>query len=63
MVKMDIFSVFRFLLISLREFCLFGFKFDKLYYIDKCLLMGCFVFCLLFEKFFLFLYWELEKRL
>lgn len=62
MAKMDISSAFRLLPISPREFCLLGFKFDKSYYIDKCLPMGCSVSCSLFEKFSSFLHWELEKR-
>lgn len=54
MVKMDILSVFRLLLVCFEDFCLLGFKFLNLYYVDKCLLMGCLILCLLFEMFFFF---------
>lgn len=60
---MDFLSVFRFLLISFWEICLFGINVDKLYYLDKCLLiyMGLFVFCLLFIIFFI-MFIKVRKR-
>lgn len=57
---MDIFNVFRLLLIRLEDFSFFGFKFFDKYYVDKCLLMGCVILCVVFEKFFIFLYWLVE---
>lgn len=55
LVKMDIKFVFRLMIINLGDFDFLGFKFEGNYYIDKCLLMGCVIFCNLFEKFLIFL--------
>lgn len=48
MAKMHISSAFRRLPISPRDFCPLNFKFNKSYYIFKCLPMGCSVPCSLF---------------
>lgn len=43
--------------------CLLGFEIFNLYYKDECLFMGCLIFCLLFEKFLIFFYGEVQYRL
>jgi hypothetical protein len=60
--KMDISSAFRLLPVCPEDFCLLGLKHSVLYYIDKCLPMGCSLSCSLFEKFSTFLHWELSRR-
>ena len=57
--KVDIKSAFRLLIVN---FDLLGIKFDNMYYIDKCLPMGCSVSCNLFEKFSSFVQWVVETR-
>ena len=49
--KRDIKSAFRLLPIYPGDFDLLGFKFDDMYYIDKCLPMGCSISCKVFEDF------------
>lgn len=55
--KFDIKSAFRFLPVYPEDFDLLGFKFEGLYYIDKCLRMGCAMLCHLFEKFSTIPHW------
>lgn len=55
--KCDIKSAFRLLPICPGDFDLLGFMFDDMYYIDKCLPMGCSVSCKVFEEFATFLNW------
>ena len=62
MAKMDVSNAFRLLPICPQDFCLLGFKIADLYYIDKCLPMGCSISCSLFEKFSTFLHWEVQHR-
>ena len=50
LVKMDVLSAFRLLIIHPDDFELFGFKFKDHYFFDKCLPMGCSASCALFEK-------------
>lgn len=62
LAKMDISNAFRLLPVCPQDFCLLGLKHADLYYIDKCLPMGCSLSCSLFEKFSTFLHWELSRR-
>lgn len=59
---MDIKSAFRLLPVSPEDFELLGIQFDKYYYIDKCLPMGCALSCKLFETFSTFIQWVVERR-
>ena len=54
LANIDIKSAFKLLIVNPADFDLLGIKFDNMYYIDKCLPMGCSVSCNLFEKFFSF---------
>ena len=36
--------------------------FDGKYYVDKCLPVGCSIYCALFEKFSTFLHWVVENK-
>lgn len=60
--KSDIQSAFRLLRVWPGDFDQLGFKFEGLYYFDKCLPMGCAISCALFEKFSSFLQWIVAKR-
>ena len=44
------------------DFDLLGIGFKDMFFIDKCLPMGCVMFCNLFEKFSTFLQWCVEER-
>lgn len=60
--KRDIKSAFRLLPIYPGDFDLLGFKFDDMYYIDKCLPMGCSISCKVFEDFATFLNWLAREK-
>lgn len=62
LAKCDIKSAFRLLRISPQDFDLFGFKFENLYYFDKCLPMGASISCALFESFSTALHWYVKKE-
>jgi hypothetical protein len=62
LAKIDIKSAFRLLIVNPADFDLLGIKFDNMYYIDKCLPMGCSVSCNLFKKFSSFVQWVVETR-
>jgi hypothetical protein len=49
--KIDIKSAFRLLPCYPEDFDLLGFKIGDLYYIDKCMSMGCSISCSTFEHF------------
>lgn len=53
--KVDVKSVFRLIFVYLSDFELLGFLIDFLYYVDKCLLMGCLISCKIWEIFVNFL--------
>lgn len=55
--KMDVKSAFRLISIYPVDFALLGFSVDGLYYIDKCLLMGCSISCKIWQTFATFLHW------
>lgn len=55
--KMDIKSAFRLIPIYPGDFDLLGFSVDGLFYIDKCLPMGCSISCKIWETFATFLHW------
>ena len=61
MAKCDIKSAFRLLPIHPDDFELLGFKFQNLYFVDKCLPMGASSSCYLFECFSSFLEFQLKK--
>ena len=61
MEKCDIKSAFRLLPIHPEDFELLGFKFQNLYFVDRCLPMGASSSCYLFECFSSFLEFQLKK--
>jgi hypothetical protein len=60
--KMDIKAAFRLLPVYPGDFNLLGFKIDSVYFIDKCMSMGCSISCSTFEKFSTFLHWLTTKE-
>lgn len=56
-VKTEIESAFRLLLVHPRDFCLLGFQFEGSYYVGRALSMGCSVSCAAFEAYNMFLEW------
>ena len=60
--KMDIKAAFRLLPVYPGDFNLLGFKIDSVYFIDKCMPMGCSISCSTFEKFSTFLHWLTTKE-
>ncbi|XP_062578413.1 uncharacterized protein LOC134240321 isoform X1 [Saccostrea cucullata] len=60
--KVDVKSAFRLIPIYPGDFDLLGFSEDGLYYIDKCLPMGCAISCKIWETFATFLHWLPEFR-
>ena len=61
LAKTDIKSAFRLLPVSPTDYELLGFIFDGSFYYDKCLPMGCFIACSMFEKFSTFLEFQFKK--
>lgn len=57
MAKLDIESAFRLLPLHPSSFRFMGFRFEGMYFVDRCLPMGCAVSCAYFEKFSTFLHW------
>jgi len=55
--KTDISNAYRNLPLKPEEYHLFGFKWNDLYYYDKCLPMGCALSCQIFERFSSSLRW------
>ena len=51
MAKTDISNAYRNLPLKPEEYHLFGFKWNNLYYYDRCLPMGCSSLCQIFERF------------
>ena len=49
--KMDIKSAFRIMPIACKDFDQLGFKFENLFYFDKCLGFGCSISCNIFNRF------------
>ena len=62
LANIDIKPAFKPLIVNPADFDLLGIKFDNMYYIDKCLPMGCSVSCNLFEKVSSFVQWVVETR-
>ena len=60
--KIYIKSAFRLLPCYPEDFDLHSFKIGDLYYIDKCMLMGCSISCSTFEKFSTFLQWFVQEE-
>ncbi|KAK3103148.1 hypothetical protein FSP39_016826 [Pinctada imbricata] len=60
--KKDIASAFRLLPIRPEDFCLLGFQFQGIFFIDKCLPFGCSIACATFEKFSTALHWLIEQH-
>ena len=60
--KMDICQAFRLLIINPADFDLLGIMFGGKYYVDKCLPMGCSIYCSLFEKFATFVHWVVASK-
>ena len=60
--KIDISQAFRLLIVNPADFDLLGIHFDGMFYIDKCLPMGCAISCALFEKFSTFLHWAVAAK-
>ena len=61
--KADLKDAFRLLPIYPQDYRLLGFKWNNLFYYDKCLPMGCSVSCQLFETFATALHWILTSKL
>lgn len=59
MAKVDIKSAFCLLPVHLGNFDLLGFSFDRFFFMDKALPMGCSISCSAFEHFSSFLEWTL----
>ena len=55
--KVDVKSAFRLIPVYPGDFDLLGFSIDGLFYIDKCLPMGCSISCKIWETFATFLHW------
>lgn len=62
LVKIDITHAFRLLLVCPQGFCLLRFRHAGMYYMDKCLPIGCSLSCSLFEKFSTLLHRILSRR-
>jgi len=62
MAKMDLKNAFRLLPCSPDDFDLLGIKLDNMYFIDKCMPMGCSISCATFETFSTFLNWAIKVR-
>jgi len=62
MGKMDLKNAFRLLPCYPGDFDLLGIKLNDQYFIDKCMPMGCSISCSTFEKFSLFIEWEIKTR-
>jgi hypothetical protein len=60
--KMDIKSAFRLIPVFPGDFDLLGFSIDGLYYVDKCLPMGCSISCKIWETFATFLHWLTQHK-
>lgn len=58
LAKMDLKSAIRLMILNPGDLNLLGFKFEGNYYIDKCLPIGCAIFCNLFENFQHFCNWN-----
>ena len=58
--KIDIRQAFRLLIINPADFDLMGITFCDMYYVDKCLPIGCAISCQLFERFSSFLHWLVQ---
>ena len=58
--KIDIRQAFRLLIINPADFDLMGIKFCDMYYVDKCLPLGCASSCRLFDRFSSFLHWLVQ---
>ena len=63
LAKTDILSAFRIIPIHPKDIPLLGFKWNNLYYFDKCLPMGCSSSCSIFEAFSTSLEWIVRQRL
>ena len=61
-MKRDIKSAFQILPVHPLDFDLLGFSFQHVFYIDRALPMGCSVSCAAYERFSLFVEWQLRKR-
>lgn len=61
MAKLDIESAFRLLPLHMESFRFMGFRVDAMFYVDRCLPMGCAVSCAYFKKFSTFLHWCISK--
>ena len=61
--KADLKDAFRLLPIHPQDHWLLGFKWDDMFYFDKCLPMGCSVSCQLFETFSTAIQWILTSKL
>lgn len=57
LAKTDISMAYRHLPLKPEEYHLFGFRWNSLYYYDKCLPMGCASSCQMFERFSTGLHW------
>jgi len=62
MAKCDIESAFRIIPIASADYGLLGFKWEGVYYHDKCLPMGCSVSCNIFESFSSALQWVMQHK-
>ena len=62
MGKMDLKNAFRVLPCFPGDFDLLGIKLGELYFIDKCMPMGCSISCSTFETFSTFLEWAIKDR-
>lgn len=60
--KMDIKSAFRLLPVMPKDFDQLGFKFEDMYYFDKCLPFGCAISCNLFNRFADFLQFVVQRE-
>ena len=58
--KADIESAFRIIPVYPNDYHLLGFSFDRQYYYDRCLPMGCSISCKIFEQFSCALQWILQ---
>ena len=62
MAKMDIKSALRLLKCNPGDFDLLGITLEENYYIDKCMPMGCSIYCATFEQFSTFLHWAVTHE-
>lgn len=60
--KLDVKSAFRLIPVDPADFDLLGFSIDGLYYVDKCLPMGCSISCKIWETFATFLHWLTQYK-